>query len=294
MDYSFPHYLLSKQTVDDRALNRHVYETLVSNLPDRPVRIIEVGAGIGTMPIRLLRWGLLKNAEYIAVDAMPGNIDFGTKWILKQTSESGLQNERLGENKLRIYDDAREVHLTLLADDVFAYIQSNPDLADLLIAHAFLDLVPLPDSLPKLFSLLNPGGLAWLTINFDGVTIFEPTLDPQLDADIERSYHRTMDDRPSGGGSQTGRLLFSYLRKSGVNLLASGASDWVVHAVDGSYPGDEAYFLNFILHFFEQSLAGSPELDPAAFSNWLSKRQRQVDHGELIYIAHQLDFLIRT
>jgi len=56
MEYSFPHYLLSKQSVDDRALNRIVLDSLRANLPGTPLRIIEVGAGIGSMLTRILRW----------------------------------------------------------------------------------------------------------------------------------------------------------------------------------------------------------------------------------------------
>ena len=47
MDYSFPRYLLSKQTVDDRALNKDVVNALRIHLPPEPITIIEVGAGIG-------------------------------------------------------------------------------------------------------------------------------------------------------------------------------------------------------------------------------------------------------
>ena len=57
MEYSFSHYLLSKQSVDDRALNQHVYQHLQASLPQGPLRIIEVGAGIGSMLIRLLKGG---------------------------------------------------------------------------------------------------------------------------------------------------------------------------------------------------------------------------------------------
>ena len=76
--------------------------------------------------------------------------------------------------------------------------------------------------------------------------------------------------------------------------MASGASDWVVHPVNGQYPADEAYFLNFILHFFEQSLTDNPELDPTALKHWLAVRRAQVESGELVYIAHQIDFLVRV
>ena len=63
MEYSFPHYLLSKQSVDDRALNKDVLNALRANLPGQPIRIIEVGAGIGTMLRRLVRWEVIAQAE---------------------------------------------------------------------------------------------------------------------------------------------------------------------------------------------------------------------------------------
>jgi hypothetical protein len=149
----------------------------------------------------------------------------------------------------------------------------------------------MPESLPKLFSLTKD--MAWLTVNFDGVTSLEPPVDAVLDEKIERLYHRTMDTRPTGGDSKSGRHLFGHLRSAGATILAAGASDWVVNALDGKYPEEEAYFLNFILHFFEESLTGHPELDASTFSKWLAKRRGQVQRGELVYIAHQMDFLVK-
>ena len=76
MKYSFPHYLLAKQSVDDRALNKDVVNALKSSLPQQPIRIIEVGAGIGTMLRRLMRWDIIHQAEYVAVDEMAENIEY--------------------------------------------------------------------------------------------------------------------------------------------------------------------------------------------------------------------------
>jgi hypothetical protein len=160
-----------------------------------------------------------------------------------------------------------------------------------LIAHAFLDLLPMPESLPKLLSLTK--GLAWLTINFDGLTALEPIFDAELDALIERLYHQTMDARPTGGDSQSGRHLFGHLKNAGAEILAAGASDWLVYAKDGKYPGDEKYFLQFMLRFFEESLTGHAGLNAQAFADWLSKRRAQVDRGELVLIVHQVDFLVK-
>ena len=292
MEYSFPRYLLSKQTVDDRALNRGVMEALKINLPPRPIDIIEVGAGMGIMMARLLSWGMITKANYIHVDAMQENIRFASDWIPKWAAGAGLKAERVSENQLRVFDKNREVYIKLECADVFDFITKKPAPADLLIAHAFLDLLPMPESMPGLLSLTKD--LAWLTLNFDGVTSLEPAVDVALDDLIERLYHESMDNRPTGGDSRAGRHLFTHLRMAKAQVLAAGASDWVVHAVNGNYPDDEAYFLQFILHFFEESLSTHPILDSAAFSDWLSKRREQILRGELVYIAHQMDFLARV
>jgi hypothetical protein len=292
MDYSFPRYLLAKQTVDDRALNRHVLDALRAHLPLRPVRVVEVGAGMGNMLARLLAWDVLACGEYVHVDAMQENIEFAMEWLPRWASEAGMCAERVGERQLRLYDATRDVRVTLEQADVIEYVERSPLPGDLLIAHAFLDLLPMPASLPKLLSLTTD--LAWLTINFDGLTTLEPVVDPALDAKIERLYHETMDTRATGGDSRSGRHLFGHLRAAGAEVLAAGPSDWVVYARDGKYPAEEAYFLHYILRFFEEALTGHPELDADGFGCWLAERREQVGRAELVYIAHQMDFLARV
>ncbi len=188
MQYSFPHYLHAKQTVDDRALNKDVFAALKQNLPPAPFSVIEIGVGIGTMLTRLIEWGLLTSANYLALDEMTENIEYASDWIPKWAESAGLRAERIAENKIRLQDQMRDVRVTFERADVFDFIKTNPPKSDLLIAHAVLDLFPLPESLPKLFSLTK--SLAWLTINFDGMTTFKPTVDAALDELIERLYHR--------------------------------------------------------------------------------------------------------
>jgi len=291
MEYSFPHYLHSKQTVDDRALNKDVFHALKANLPPAPFSVIEIGAGIGTMLTRLIEWKLLTNADYLALDEMDENIAYASEWIPKWAESTGIRTERISAKKFRLHDRKRDVRITFERADVFDFIKTNPPKSDLLIAHAVLDLFSLPESLLKLFALTK--SLAWLTVNFDGMTTFEPTIDTMLDTTIERLYHETMDTRPTGGDSQTGRHLFPHLHSVGADILAAGASDWVVHPTNGKYPADEKYFLHFILHFFEESLTGHKDLGADAFANWLAKRREQIERGELVYIAHQMDFLAK-
>lgn len=275
MDYSFTRYLAAKQTVDDRSLNHGVYETLARNLPPGPLEILDVGAGTGTMIDRLANRGLLaRGGHYTAVDADPANI--------------AAARARLIPLKL-------PVSVALVAADVDEFIDRARGQRgwDMLIANAFLDLVNVPRLLPKLFALLNPGGYFYFTINFDGLTILQPSIDPEFDERVIALYHQTMDERrvdgrPTGG-SRAGRALLSQIPAAGGEILAAGSSDWVIMPRQGAYPDDEAYFLHHILHFFGESLNGRPELEPRRFAAWLSRRHAQIEAGELILIAHQID-----
>jgi hypothetical protein len=290
MDYSFPHYLLAKQTVDDRALNKDVVNALRIHLPPGPVSIIEVGAGMGTMLKRLVMWNLFCRGEYVLVDSLQENISYTREWIPFWASEAGLSVEWIGQDHLHLCDRTRDIAVRFECTDVFIYTKQNKFPADVLIAHAFLDLLPMPESLKALFSLTK--GPAWLTINFDGISSLSPVIDPVLDKQIERLYHATMDTRPTGGDSRMGSKLFEHLRSVDAEILAAGASDWVVYGRNGIYPDDENYFLHFILHFFESSLKDCSELESSLFREWLAKRHAQIDCGELVYIAHQMDFLV--
>lgn len=292
MDYSFPHYLLSKQSVDDRALNKDVVNALRVHMPPEPLSIIDVGAGIGTMLKRLVEWNLLCAGEYVLVDAMEENIEYAREWIPQWGTEAGLSVERIAQNQLQLCDQTRDIRIHLECEDAFDFIQKNKTPADVLIAHAFLDLLPLPESLEGILSLTS--GLAWLTINFDGMSTLQPVIDRALDEKIERLYHTTMDTRSTGGDSQTGRKLFEHLRTMNAEVLAAGAADWVVFAKGGRYPADEKYFLQFILQFFENSLKGCDELERTTFESWLTKRREQIECGELVYLAHQMDFLVKV
>jgi hypothetical protein len=100
----------------------------------------------------------------------------------------------------------------------------------------------------------------------------------------------TTTGEPSGD-SRSGRHLFGHLRAADIDILAVGSSDWVVFAGKEGYPADEAYFLHFIIQTMAGALRGNPALDQARFDRWIKERHAQIERGELVYIAHQLDFL---
>lgn len=303
-DYSFTRYLAAKKSVDDRALNRHVWQSLRQTLPvatpETPLRVLEIGAGIGTMVERVLEQGLLTHATYTAIDANADNITEARRRLSQWALAQRFAKTDEGQKRLRFQRNSQTISVILETMDVFDFIarEQHRRTWDLLMAHAFVDLVDVPSALPSLFSLLRPGGLFYFTIVFDGATILQPEIDSPFDAHVERLYHQTMDDRvvngqPSGD-SQTGRHFFQHLPAIGAELLAAGSSDWVVFPGPNGYPADEAYFLHFIVHTIQTALAGNPELDTSRFADWIATRHAQIEAKELVYIAHQLDFLGRV
>jgi hypothetical protein len=312
--YSFVRYLAAKRTVDDRALNAHVWASLRQALAafpvaQHPISILEIGAGIGTMAERLLEANFLPPASYALLDAEAENLAVARQrlahWTTAHAAEitsarypSPFTIQPTGAFGLAP-TAANELTVHIYPLDLFRFLATQPPdpCIDLLIAHAFIDLVDVSSTLAQLTPLLRPGALVYLTINFDGVTLLQPELDPPLDALIEHLYHATMDNRivdgkPSGD-SRTGRHLFHQLEKAGIQVLDAGSSDWVVIPHDDLYPADEAYFLHFIVHTIQGALGNAPELDTARFAAWIAERHAQIERGELVYIAHQLDYLGR-
>jgi SAM-dependent methyltransferase len=274
--YSFARYLAAKKSVDDRALNRRVLETLtreLSEVPSRsPLRVLEVGAGIGTMVERLLDWRVLKKATYTAVDGDPQIIGEACRCLPRWATSSGFNLTTQSPQKMSLEKGDQNILVEFEAIQIadFAPRERGHRSWDLLIANAFLDLVDVPSTIPLLFSLLGPDGLFYFTMN-----------------------HRVISGKPSGD-SCTGRHLFAAMRPCGIELLDAGSSDWVVFAGANGYPEDEAYFLHHIIHTIHTALNGHPDLDTKLFASWTRERHNQVQKGTLVYIAHQLDFLGRV
>lgn len=301
--YSFTRYLSSKKSVDDRALNRLVWEELRSILLREKTgstqAILEIGAGIGTMFERTLEWGLFNRAYYTAIDAMQENIEEAKARIPGWAYNAGYRVEEIEDYELKLSGSGMEVTLKLETTDFFEFAtRRHPSSGwNLIVANAFLDLVDSEKTLPITLDLLNPNGLLYFTINFDGSTILEPAIDVEFDAFIEQLYHQTMDDRiidrGQSGDSKTGRHFFAIAQKNNVEILESGSSDWTVFARKSGYREDEAYFLHFIIHTMYLALKDRPELDKPRFKAWIDTRHSQIETCRLVYIAHQLDFLCR-
>lgn len=290
-EYSDQRYLHAKRTVDDRALNRGVLDALhasLAELGERPLRILEIGAGVGTMLSRLGDWGVLRRTDYVLLDRDATSLASARAHLEGWADVATVSGDVLGVKKAEL-----EARAWFVAEEAFAFMAAPAERQrfDVVVANAVLDLMELEPVLRAIWGVLKPGGRFWFSINFDADTIFEP--ESRLDEHVMRLYHKSMDDRVRdgrpAGHSKTGRRLLTAIGASGADLCAAGSSDWVVFPRAGGYVGDEAYFLRHIVHTIETALSGHPELDSAAFAAWVAERFGQIERGELCYIAHQLD-----
>ncbi len=138
----FPRYLAAKKSVDDRALNQSVWGQLRANLQaqqlDRPLRVLELGCGIGTMVERLLEWGLAEQVIYLGIDSQAENIRAAEKriwdWGSRNDYQMSLETDQLTLRKAGFFWQVRfrEADATTF--------QTNSEFYDLLIANAFMDL----------------------------------------------------------------------------------------------------------------------------------------------------------
>ena len=292
--FDYARYLAAKTTVDDRALNQFVLAELRRLMPVGASRVLEIGAGLGTMVARLMEWGVVGVGEYVLLDADRQLLDRSRRWLSDWADAQGLRSDLLPDG-LQVGD----LRVRLVHAELGSYLETaRHTQADVLIANAVLDLVDVPAVLPGLLQLLVPGGVYWFTINYDGESVFAPG--HPHDDQVMRAYHRDMDERirygRPAGESRTGRHLFHHLRDAGAPALATGPSDWVVYpSPDGKYPADEAYFVRSILTTIRDALRSRPDrVEPADLADWLADRGRQLAAGELVYIAHQLDFVGRS
>jgi SAM-dependent methyltransferase len=277
---SFIHYLTSKRSVDDRALNRRVWDAMIAAVRTGSVReggprVLELGGGIGTMIERVMEEGRLRPGSWTMIDAQPALIEEARRRLANTTP----------------------FPVDLIAADLDSYLASPLRPFDLVVANAFLDLLDPPRALPRMSRLAGPGGHFLFSITFDGLTALEPEIDRDLDSRILDLYHRSMDERvvdgARSGDSRCGRHLLTLLPRCGYRIVEAGSSDWIVHPRGGAYPADERFFLSCVLGFFEESLTPRPELDGEELRRWLRARREQLEAGELVFMAHQLDVLAR-
>lgn len=268
---SFETYLRAKAPLDTRSLHPATWQLLVDRLRSTPsTRILEVGAGTGTMMDRLFRAGALGPTAYWALEPQPE--------LLRQ---AGLVLQQLVRE---FPQTASELVLYPLAMDWQTYTQNPSAQAfDLVMAHAFVDLVDAPAFLDSLLPYLRSGSLVYLSLIFDGLTQWFPTLSE--DDELMARYHADMAGPVFNGersGPRAGRLLWNRALQLGWKVLGIGPSDWVI-----TQPATEADRLVqlWLLDTIHRVLGESA-------SEWIFRRRNQAQAGQLGLRVSHLDLLL--
>ena len=299
--FNYISYLSAKKSIDDRSLNTYVLEKLKTKLrrlqSNKTISILEMGAGTGTMIVRLLEMNLLKSVHYNAIDIHEENKKIAISSLVKFARVNKYEILSASDQSLTLKKDNNQVQLNFVSMDVVHYLNSHINEAtyDLVLAHAFMDLIDVPYVMQLLKPLTQRECLYYFSVNYDGLTTFLPTITQPPDDIILTLYHDSMNRRSTEGeagvGYWSGINLLRYMIQSGYHLIASGSSDWIVAPRKNGYTNDESYFLEFILHTIHNALISSNQIEKHDLDMWIDKRNHQIKKRELIYLAHQLDCL---
>ena len=276
-DYSA--YLNAKRAIDDRSLNPDVWSAMAHwvalQQPSGPLRVLEIGAGIGTMIERWLESTLATHCLYTALEREAGFADDARKKLARWCRENAYGFDENGtcwrlENRDTVFE------IRWVCEDAFNIANLFESSAfDLVLGHAVIDLLPVPLFLPDLLRLLTSQGAFYFSINYAGETVFTPAL--ESDVEILSAYHRDMDNRfpeLEWRPSHTGSLLGGWLEAQGHVVAAQGPSDWKIHPGSGRI--EDRIFMGNILDTIETALTPMPELN-----EWLSLRRHQLAAGKL-------------
>src|SRR5207302_8890116 len=117
-----------------------------------PLRILEVGAGIGSMVERLLAGDVLTHATYTAIDKAPTLIAEANRRLLQSADQQGFRVDENRQRQLQLRRTGQHITIETEAIDVARFMvrEQGRRAWDLLIGQAFLDLIDMPTTLPAL------------------------------------------------------------------------------------------------------------------------------------------------
>ena len=291
----FAEYLEAKFALDERSLNREVRAAFLDALRGLPrIECLDVGAGTGATFRRLLQSGLTTPLSLTALDRDRGLLD-----IARQDAEGRLRALGL---EPRVEDGAIQTRGERLAAMHFAageLKEHRPGrLYNVITAHAFLDLSPLPQALRQFAAWLQPGGYLYASINYDGDTALVPPYQGStFEATLLGHYNESMElrrmDGQATGGAYCGRRLQALLPEHAFDIVACGRSDWNIRPFEGEYRDSDAICLKALLDFIGSEGRRSKLFEADQIDRWRDDRLRSLQLRRLGMRISHLDLLAR-
>lgn len=290
-------YLAAKAFVDERALDLEVRRTAAEALrnlardrdTDRPLRVVEVGAGAGDgFPGWMELAAPFDRVEFTATDPSPALLGAHRRAVGAWAARDGRRVLPADRGEVRIEGRDRRIVVRFLeaaAPDGLDLLPAGE--FDLLVAQSVWDLTPPGTALGAARRLLPAGGVFYSTLTFCGETRFDPPL--PADGRILARYHRSIEARDGDPGAGARLAAEAERAGSGFEVLASGRSDWRVTPAAGGYAPEELGFVEAVLGFIEQEVSGSADLAEARA--WLASRRAALAAGELGFRAENRDLV---
>jgi SAM-dependent methyltransferase len=284
-------YFEAKAFVDEKSLHQPTKSLFLALAQGLKGRVLDLGCGSGKMLQRLLKWGISGSTAYVGVDPDPRVVK---PFVHTFNSLFGQVETKAKENRIEITAPGG-IQILLYTSGAEDFLRQHSQF-EVMTSCSFFDLVDVYTVLPLVYEKLRRGGCVYFVCNFDGETHFEPVISSQLDERVIRLYHDSMRRRNltlgiPDGDYCSGRQLAPVWQRCGGGVISLGSSDWVVRPSQGEYPEEERHLLQSIINFVAQALSGSSELAAEEIDLWVRERQRQLENGELIFVAHNLDFL---
>jgi len=289
----FAEYLEAKFALDERSVNREVRKAFLNALRSLPqIQCLDVGAGTCATFRRLLESGLTTPLFLTALDRDRGLLD-----IARRNAEGWLRALGLGprvENGAIHTQGERLAAMRLAAGELKDHRPGR--FYNVITAHAFLDLAPLPQVLRQFALWLPPGGYLYASINYDGDTALMPAYeDAAFEARLLGHYNDTMElrrvDGQATGGAYCGRRLHALLPEYGFDILAHGGSDWNIAPVLGEYPDGDSVCLMALLEMIYREGQRSALFCQVELDRWHEERLRSLAEQQLTLSVRQLDLL---
>ncbi|MGD7037215.1 class I SAM-dependent methyltransferase [Methylotuvimicrobium buryatense] len=294
---AFAQFLQAKYALDQRSLNPAVWRHFLNELSGRnPLELLDVGTGTGAMLRRILQHSDRSAMRLTGLDIESGLLGIAETEIATVLRDKGFAVEKAA-GLLSAERGADRIEFQCICTPLSEF-QPASNRYDVITAHAFMDLVPLLQTLSCFHAGLKPGGLFYATINYDGETVvFPPYPDSEFEDALLQTYDASMEARrlngSETGGAKCGRRLYGELLNAGFEIVSYGGSDWNITPEDGTYRDDDQAVLERLLGWIYSEGRRDSAIAREKLDRWLECRRQQRQERTLGIIVHQIDILAR-
>ncbi|WP_299809873.1 class I SAM-dependent methyltransferase [uncultured Roseibium sp.] len=253
-------WLALREPLDLAARNAEVEEAFLAQLPERPLRILDLASGAGST-VAALHGKFRQPVTWLLTDHDPALLEVAASRWKKATGE------RLETRQLDLSGNLEDLPLA----DVDAVTTS-----------AFLDLVS-DGFLRRLTDRIVRAGKPFLaSLTYDGRTAFEPShpFDAILGAALNAHQKSDKGFGPALGPDAAERAA-GLFEAQGYSVVR-GSSDWQVGSAS------EGFLLEFLQGW--RRVGQELGLDESSLNAWWADRQRKIRSGELHVEVGHIDF----